>query len=116
LSLFTGHHAETQASLFLEKNGLRFVCKNYHCPAGEIDLIMQDNDYCVFIEVRMRENTQRGTGAETVTAKKQKRIIKTALHYLQKHKLVDRVDCRFDVISIDNGVISWIQNAFEVSA
>ncbi len=113
MSVFLGQNAEKQARVFLEKSGLRFSKQNYRCPGGEIDLIMQDNNICIFIEVRMRSNLEHGNSAESVTKAKQKRLIRSALHYLQKNRLSDRVDCRFDVITIDDGEINWIKNAFE---
>lgn len=113
MSVILGQNAETQARLFLEKNGLRLLEKNYRCPGGEIDLIMQDENFHIFIEVRMRKNLEHGNSSESVTRAKQKRVIRSALHFLQKNRLIDRVDCRFDVLTIDDGKMNWIKNAFE---
>lgn len=113
MSVISGQNAESEARLFLEKNGLHFLEKNYRCPLGEIDLIMRDPHFHIFVEVRMRKNPEHGNSAETVTKAKQRRVLRSALHYLQKKALVDRVDCRFDVLAIDDGKIEWIKNAFE---
>lgn len=114
MSVITGQFAESQARAFLEKNGLRFLEQNYRCRGGEIDLIMQDEDYYVFVEVRMRQNPGHGSGTESITRGKQRRIIRSALHYLQKIGGMDKVDCRFDVLAIDTGEISWTRDAFQV--
>lgn len=114
MSVISGQLAETKARLFLEKNGLRFLEKNYRCLAGEIDLIMQDETFHIFVEVRLRKNARYGNGAESITQSKQQRVIRSATHYLQKKKLLGRVDCRFDVLAIDGEQqIEWIKNAFE---
>lgn len=113
MSVIVGQNAETRARIFLEKNGLHFLQQNYHCPCGEIDLIMRDENVYVFIEVRLRQNLFYGNSAESVTHAKQNRIIRSALHYLQKNALIHKVDCRFDVLGIDAGNIEWIKNAFE---
>ena len=80
-----GQYAEQLACDHLEKEGLRLVQKNYHCPMGEIDLIMKDKEMLVFVEVRYRKNTQYGSGAESVNGPKQKKLLSTAMHYLQRH-------------------------------
>lgn len=112
-----GKHAEETACRYLTDNGLRLIEKNYKCRRGEIDLVMQDNDYIVFIEVRYRRNDRFGSGAESVAGRKQQKLILTALHYLQTHRNTARSASRFDVISIqgrhDKAGIEWIQNAFQ---
>lgn len=111
-SVFSGQNAEMLARKFLEKQGLHFRENNYRFKGGEIDLIMQDENCCVFVEVRLRQNLKLGSGLESINAQKKQRIIKSALHYLQKKQLIDRMDCRFDVVSIDGGKTNWIKNAF----
>lgn len=107
-----GKNAEEIAKEFLQTKQLKWIEDNYHCEAGEIDLIMQDGDYRVFIEVRLRKEGDYGSSIETIDRGKQNRIIRTAKHYLQKHQLTDKVDCRFDVVGIDGGKITWIPDAF----
>jgi putative endonuclease len=79
---------------------------------GEIDLIMTDENCLIFVEVRLRTNPNYGSGAESVTLTKQRKIIRTAQFYLLNHAIGNR-DCRFDVISIDDK-IDWIQGAFSL--
>jgi len=110
-----GQRAEAEALQYLESQGLRFVKKNYSCRQGEIDLIMFDQEVLVFIEVRFRRKEQYGSSIETVGPSKQRRIIRSALNYLQHNNLCDQVDCRFDVMGLDltNNII-WIKDAFQV--
>ena len=110
-----GALAEARAEIFLLHQGLVKRAKNYRCKLGEIDLIMQHDTTLVFIEVRLRTHTAFANAAESVTRRKQQKIIKTAQYYLQQHQLTDKANCRFDVIAFsDNGNPEWIKDAFSV--
>lgn len=111
----SGELAEARAEVFLVQQGLVKRAKNYRCKLGEIDLIMQHADTLVFIEVRLRTHQAFANAAESVTVRKQQKIIKTAQYYLQVHQLTDKANCRFDVIAFsDNGAPEWIKDAFSV--
>lgn len=111
----TGYQLESQALRFLRQQGLHYVCKNYRCAHGEIDLIMKQKDVLVFVEVRLRNNLYYATAIESITPAKQKKMIKTALHYLQQQQLLDKVTCRFDVIGQNQDQrFYWIKDALEV--
>lgn len=111
-----GYEAEQEARRYLESNGLKFVASNFSSKPGEIDLIMRDEAELVFIEVRYRDSQDYGGGLESITYRKQQRIARTALAYLQKHDLVDEVPCRFDVVALGRSdignEINWIKAAF----
>jgi putative endonuclease len=108
-----GADAEARAEAFLTQQGLVKQARNYRCKLGEIDLIMQHTDTLVFVEVRLRSHQAFANAAESVTIRKQQKIINTARHYLQQHKLTDKVNCRFDVIAFcKNGEPEWIKDAF----
>ncbi len=113
----TGQQAEDCACQYLKTQGLSLIERNYCSPRGEIDLIMEDNSTTVFIEVRYRRNIQFGSGAESVDQRKQKKLLATAAHYLQKNPKAARGACRFDVISLtaNNGEqqLDWIPDAFQ---
>ena len=110
----TGRLAEDKALEYLIKAGLKFVARNYSCHTGEVDLIMRDKEFLVFIEVRSRKSERFGGGVGSITYAKRQKIIKTTSHYIIKHKVSDKYSTRFDVISIDGalGTISWIKDAF----
>lgn len=109
-----GEQAEALAAAFLTKKGFKLLAQNYRCKVGEIDLVMQDKDTVVFIEVRSRSHPDFGSAAESVTPQKQHKLIKSALHYLQKQGWFDKVPCRFDIIGIAQGKIEWLKDAFAV--
>jgi putative endonuclease len=115
--LRTGQIAEQNALVFLKSRGLELLELNYAFKTGEIDIIMRDQDTLVFVEVRYRRSDRYGSGAESITIAKRRRIINTAKHFLVKKKYTDH-RCRFDVISAsgptDEGMkLDWIKNAFD---
>ena len=65
---------EEAAAVFLEKNGVHILEKNFRCRQGEIDLIGRDGEYLVFFEVKYRKSADLGLPAEAVGAAKQRRI------------------------------------------
>lgn len=116
-----GEYTENLACRYLEDNGLVLIEKNFNCRVGEIDLIMNDNNNIVFVEVRYRRSNNFGSGAETITASKQLKLIKTASLYLQQHDKLNKCPSRFDVVSITGFIetndinkinFDWIKNAF----
>ena len=114
-----GDEAEDVALRHLVSNGCRLIVAKYRSRIGEIDLIVEDKGTLVFVEVRYRSDTSRGTGAETITATKQRRIIRTAEYFLINHKQYQDSACRFDVISMSDSVndsIDWIKRAFTLDA
>ena len=112
-----GQKWEKFAEAFLERKGLKPIGRNYQKRFGEIDLLLLDRQTLVFAEVRFRANDDHGTGADSVTPAKQRRIIAAASHYLQLNSEHRFRPCRFDVISIgiDGGqpTVDWIRGAFE---
>ncbi len=107
-----GDIGEERARDFLQKNGIKIIKSNFKCKVGEIDIIAEDNSSLIFIEVKYRKSDKFGAPSEMVTYHKQKKIILTAQLYLQKHPKLANKACRFDVISIHQNDISWIQDAF----
>jgi len=118
-----GAHMENLACVYLKKQGLTLILRNYHCKMGEIDLIMQDDYHLVFVEVRYRNQFHYSSSLESIHYAKQIKLIKTAEYYLLKHNLSFSCHARFDVIAIDKSIhsknesalkIHWLKNAFEL--
>lgn len=114
MSLSAGFIAEQQARDYLVKQGLKWVESNYRCQLGEIDLIMRDKEYLVFVEVRARTSKAYGGALESVGFRKQQKILKTASLYLLTRKIQEQYPIRFDIVSIEGNpsTLSWIPNAF----
>ena len=100
---------------FLVKKGFTVLDRNYRIKTGEVDIVAKDGEYIVFIEVKFRRGLSYGLPREAVGVVKQRRIMKTAMHYLMRNMLTES-DVRFDVIEVleQHGklYISHIENAF----
>lgn len=114
MSLISGLKAENIALNFLKKHKLSLLTTNFRCKLGEIDLIMLDGNYIVFIEVKMRTSNNFGGALASVTRNKQNKIKKTANMYLLQHQYYDKYPVRFDVVTIQGPTmqIDWLKNAF----
>ena len=114
MSQKAGFLAEQHALEYLTSKGLKWVVSNYRSKLGEIDIIMRDGEYLVFVEVRARTSTAFGGAIASVTYSKQQKILKTASLYLLANKLHDKQAIRFDVVSIEGAPpkITWLKNAF----
>jgi len=114
-----GDKHEQLACEILSNNGLKIVTQNYRCKLGEIDIIARDKENLVFIEVRYRKSDSYGGSLESVDRKKQERVVRAASHYLQKHKLTNKISCRFDVFAVTGNLNQlqhiWIKGAFHSS-
>lgn len=114
----SGQAGESIALNYLQKKGLNLVTANYHCRSGEIDLIMQSKQTIIFVEVRSRSSSGYADPAETITAFKQAKIIRTAKHYLMYNAHLNEFYCRFDVVTITGKAgmkykIDWLKGAFD---
>jgi putative endonuclease len=108
-----GARAEQLCAELLHRAGLRILARNWRCRHGEIDLIAQEGRTLVFAEVRYRASARFGGAAESVTDAKRNRLVAAASLYLSN--LRRQVDCRFDVLLLDDlqhAHIRWIRNAF----
>lgn len=111
-----GDEAEGTAAVFLEARGYRILSRNFRCRYGELDLVTEKDGMVCFVEVRMRSTAVWGDPSHTVTFRKQRRVVKAALHYLFAHDLRDRM-VRFDVITVvgrgSNAAVEHIPGAFD---
>jgi putative endonuclease len=113
-----GDDAESRALAYLQGQGLVLVQRNYrvalgpHARGAEVDLILRERDgTLVFVEVRARAGAGHGGALASVGATKQRRIVRAAQHYLLR--LATLPPCRFDVVAVQAGQLSWIKAAFE---
>ena len=112
-----GQLAEKEAAKYLKKRGYKVLEQNFFSRFGEIDIIAEKDEYLIFIEVKCRKSDVFGGGAAAVDRRKQERIKKTAMLYLQRYKEEPAV--RFDVVVIKNADgkirkedVEVIENAF----
>ena len=110
-----GKKGEDIACVFLEKNGIKIIKKNYFTKYGEIDLIGIQNSTIIFIEVKLRTNNNFGYPAESINFNKKKKIYNAAEIFLLENCYKD-VDCRFDVICLFEKKniyqVKWFKNQY----
>lgn len=93
-----GPWGEAQAADYLRRKGYTLVAANYRCRFGEIDLIVRNRRYLVFVEVKLRKSAEFAQAREFVDFRKQQRIRATASMYLSLYPT--SLQPRFDVIEI----------------
>lgn len=93
-----GPWGEAQAADYLRRKGYSLVAANYRCRFGEIDLIVKNRRYLVFVEVKLRKNADFAQAREFVDYRKQQRIRATASMYLSRYPT--SLQPRFDVIEV----------------
>jgi len=107
------------AAEYLRKKKYTLVAVGYRCRFGEIDLIVQNKKYLVFVEVKLRKNAEFAQAREYVGRAKRDRIRTTASMYLSQNPT--KLQPRFDVIEIycpqgtqtENPEIIHLEGAFE---
>jgi putative endonuclease len=83
-----GRQGEDLAAVYLTQNGWHIVTRNWRTRSGELDIVARDADWLVFVEVRTRRagrgasSPALGTPEESVTPRKQLRLIALADAYL----------------------------------
>lgn len=105
-----GQAGEDRALAFLQAQGCRLLARNWHCPFGEIDLVMKQGGTLLFVEVKYRSGSGFGGAAASIGAAKLGKLTRSAQYYLQQHDLHD-ADCRLDAVLIQGeGEPVWLQN------
>lgn len=123
-----GCWAEKAALNLMQQQGFEGVATNFHSRYGELDLIVQRDQELIFVEVKARAKTQYAHAIESISYSKQKKMVRTAFCFLEKHPEFEACYCRFDVICFDFNQqfsknlqydfgeypydVQWIENAF----
>lgn len=93
-----GAWGEALAAEFLRGKRYEILASGYRCRYGEIDLIVKNRRYLVFVEVKLRKSDRFAAAGEYVDARKQTRLRSTAAMYLEEHPT--NLQPRFDVVEI----------------
>ena len=94
----SGAWGEALAAEYLRKKHYKILAAGYYCKFGEIDLIVRDKKFLVFVEVKLRKSGSFARAMEYVDTRKQDRIRMTASMYLSENPT--NLQPRFDVIEI----------------
>ena len=93
-----GAWGEAKAAEYLRKKHYTVVAAGYRSRFGEIDLIVKDRKFLVFVEVKLRKSGVFAQALEYVDRRKQDRLRVTASIYLSENPT--KLQPRFDVIEI----------------
>ncbi len=95
----TGNLGETLAADYLRQQGYTIITRNWRCATGEIDVIARDGDTLIFVEVRTRHGGRLGSPEESITPRKQAKLIALAYEYLAAMDAPPD-DWRIDVVAV----------------
>ena len=110
-----GAHGEELVARWYAGRGYVVLDRNWRGPGGELDVIAERDGTVVFCEVKARTSSRFGTPFEAVTPRKQQRIRRLAVSWLEAHPSADhrRRGVRFDVAGVTGGVrVEVLEGAF----
>ena len=94
-----GKYGETVAAEFLMGQGYEIVERNWHCRAGEIDLIAREDDSWVFVEVKTRSSASAEEGLAAVDQLKLQKLRKAIAQWCLARQITSN-KLRVDVVSV----------------
>ena len=94
-----GRAGEDAALRVYEGRGFRLVARNWRCPLGELDLVVERDGLLVFCEVKARSGAGFGGGYEAVTWSKRRKLRQLAEAFLASER-PPQAAIRFDVASV----------------
>lgn len=107
-----GKFGEEMAKEFLTKKGFEFIEANFEVDIGEIDLIMSDNEWLVFVEVKYKSDDRLGRPEEMIGPNKIGQVKRVAEIYLMKNPKIKRrfIKWRMDAVCILGEEIRHYEN------
>ena len=94
-SKLAGAWGEALAAEYLRKKHYKIIASGYHSRFGEIDLIVRNRKFLVFVEVKLRKSARFAQAREFVDRNKQDRLRMTASIYLSENPT--DLQPRFDI-------------------
>jgi putative endonuclease len=107
-----GRHAERRAVLWYRVRGYRILGRNVWAGGNELDVIARRGRRLIFCEVKSKGGSGFGDPLEMVTPEKQRRLRRAAEAWLQVHPELRALAIRFDVVSVSEGRLRRLADAF----
>ena len=106
-----GKEGEEIARKHLEESGFELIEANYSNDIGEVDLIMKDKEWLVFVEVKLKIGDKFGNPEEMIGKNKINQIKRVAQIYLMLNQNLKRqfVKYRIDAVCIVKGINGEIE-------
>lgn len=110
-----GKYGEEMAKKFLIKKGFVFIEANFENKIGEIDLIMSDKEWLVFVEVKYKKDDLMGLPEEMIDKRKIWQVKRVAESYLVERSVVTKYfsKYRIDAVCILGDLIKHYENVDE---
>lgn len=107
-----GRQREDEAKIYLIKNGFEFIESNFSCDLGEIDLIMDDKGWLVFVEVKYKNDDIFGRPEEMIDKRKMAQVKRVAEYYLIKNPQIEMKyrKYRIDAVCILGNEVKYYEN------
>ncbi len=105
-----GKEGEARAENFLKEKGYEVIAKNYRFKRSEIDLIVRQGNWLVFVEVKLRSSSMFGNPEQSVNEAKRKKVMEGAAQYLLDTNWQGNV--RYDIVAIHKKEIVHFEDAF----
>ncbi len=96
-----GRRGEDIARIFLEMCGYNCLEQRYRKQSGEIDLIVQRDNYLIFVEVKTRGRGSLAPPESWVDGRKIGRMKQTARHWIAENPVKGPCIFRFDVVALE---------------
>ena len=107
-----GRNGENIAKEYLLKKGYVLIEANFENKIGEIDLIMSDHDWLVFVEVKYKSDDRLGIPQDMISKNKIWRVKKVAESFLvqEKNRVKFFEKYRIDAVCILGEIINHYEN------
>ena len=100
LNYAKGKFGEEEAKQFLIDKGFSFIEANFKNDTGEIDLIMSDNDWLVFVEVKYKSDDYMGLPEEMIDKRKLSQVKRVADYYLMTHSDMKKLFIKYRIDAV----------------
>ena len=110
-----GRAGEEYAARWLSARGVVILARRYRAGGGELDLVVREGQYLVFVEVKARSRDGLASPLAAVGPRKRRRLVRAARAFARDNDLRG-VAMRFDVVGLSSGggrlQVEWIRDAF----
>ena len=93
-----GAWGESVAANYLRQKHYKIEAAGYRCRFGELDLVVSNRKFLVFVEVKLRKSADFAQARDYVDHYKQDRLRVTASMYLSQNPT--KLQPRFDIVEI----------------
>ncbi|HWS48670.1 MAG TPA: YraN family protein [Candidatus Methanoperedens sp.] len=105
-----GQYGENIAKEYLLEKGFVFIEANFENKIGEIDLIMSDKKWLVFVEVKYKSDDRLGIPEEMINRNKICQVKRVAESYLIEKKVNFFEEYRIDAVCILGNEVRHYEN------